>query len=225
MPAGGRGYIRPASLISVWSTAPFLQNNTVGNFNPSPSVSARMGSFQDSIEKLLWPEKRDKDSLLGDKIPGLMDRTTQTSYLRVSGGYLPDYLKPLIGPAQRFFPAIFGEGGIQLGPIPKGTPVELLSNFDLLGEPANSDEKRQRQEKVLKLLLKVKGDLDALPKNATDEDARKVFANLVQPMLELNKCPDFIVNRGHYFGTSYFAEEPGLSDQDKRALIEFLKTF
>ncbi len=225
MPAGGRGYIRPASLISVWSTAPFLQNNTVGNFNASPSVSARMGSFQDSIEKLLWPEKRDKDSLLGDKIPGLMDRTTQTSYLRVSGGYLPDYLKPLIGPGQRFFPAIFGEGGIQLGPIPKGTPVELLSNFDLLGEPANSDEKRQRQEKVLKLLLKVKGDLDALPKNATDEDARKVFANLVQPMLELNKCPDFIVNRGHYFGTSYFAEEPGLSDQDKRALIEFLKTF
>ena len=56
-------------------------------------------------------------------------------------------------------------------------------------------------------------------------DARKAFANLVQPMLELNKCPDFIVNRGHYFGTSYFNEEPGLSDQDKRALIEFLKTF
>ena len=44
-------------------------------------------------------------------------------------------------------------------------------------------------------------------------------------MLELNKCPDFIVNRGHYFGTSYFTEEPGLTDEDKRALIEFLKTF
>ena len=26
MPAGGRGYIRPASLVSVWSTAPFLLN-------------------------------------------------------------------------------------------------------------------------------------------------------------------------------------------------------
>jgi hypothetical protein len=225
MPAGGRGYIRPASLISVWSTAPFLQNNTIGNFNPSPSVVARMGSFQDSIEKLLWPEKRDKDELLGDKIPGRMDRTTQTSYLRVAGGYLPDFLKPLISPGERFFPAIFGEGGIQLGPIPKGTPVELLSNFDLLGEPANSREKAERQEKVLKLLLKLKGDLDALPRNATDEDARRVFADLVQPMLELNKCPDFIVNRGHYFGTGYFNEEPGLSDQDKRALIEFLKTF
>jgi len=44
-------------------------------------------------------------------------------------------------------------------------------------------------------------------------------------LLEFNKCPDFVVNRGHYFGTSYFKEEPGLTDQDKHALIEFLKTF
>ena len=225
MPAGGRGYTRPASLISVWSTAPFLQNNAVGKFNPSPSVAARMASFQDSIEKLLWPEKRDKDSVLGDKIPGLIDRTTQTSYLRIAEGYLPDYLKPLVPFGQRFFPAIFGEGGVQLGPIPAGTPIDLLANFDLLGEPASADEKRQRDEKVLSLLLKLKHDLDALPKNATDDDARRVFANLEQPMFELNKCPDFIVNRGHYFGTSYFTEEPPLSDQDKRALIEFMKTF
>jgi hypothetical protein len=33
-----------------------------------------------------------------------------------------------------------------------------------------------------------------------------------------------VVNRGHYFGTDQFAQEPGLSDQDKRDLIEFLKT-
>ena len=75
MPAGGRGYTRPPSLISVWSTAPFLLNNSVGKFDPSPSVAARMGSFQDSIEKMLWPEKRDKDPVLGDKVPrGRPDR-------------------------------------------------------------------------------------------------------------------------------------------------------
>ena len=34
----------------------------------------------------------------------------------------------------------------------------------------------------------------------------------------MSKCPDFIVNRGHLFGTT-------LPDADKRALIEFLKTF
>ena len=42
MPAGGRGYTRPASLVSLWSTAPFLLNNSVGQFDPSPSVEARM---------------------------------------------------------------------------------------------------------------------------------------------------------------------------------------
>src|SRR6185503_6337870 len=57
MPAGGRGFTRPASLVSLWSTGPYLQNNTVGRFNPSPSVEARMGVFQDSIEKMLWPER------------------------------------------------------------------------------------------------------------------------------------------------------------------------
>ena len=225
MPAGGRGYTRPASLISVWSTAPFLQNNSIGNFNPSPSVDARMSSFQDSIEKMLWPEKREKDSLLGDRVPGVMDRTTTRSYLRIPGGYLPDYLKPLLGPGARFLPSVFGDGGVQIGPIPAGTPVDLLANFDILGESTDSPEIRARQVRVLELLLKLKHDLEALPKDATDDDARKVFANVVDPLLELNKCPDFIVNRGHYFGTSYFSEEPGLTDDEKRALIEYLKTF
>jgi hypothetical protein len=58
------------------------------------------------------------------------------------------------------------------------------------------------------------------------EQARTAFGPLVPQLLKLSKCPDFVVNRGHYFGTSFFKEEPpGLSDDDKRALIEFLKTF
>ena len=79
MPAGGRGYTRLPSLISVWSTAPFLLNNSVGPFEPSPSVDARMASFDDSIEQMLWPEKREKDAVLGDKVPGVIDRTTTRS--------------------------------------------------------------------------------------------------------------------------------------------------
>ena len=228
MPAGGRGYTRPPSLISVWSTAPFLLNNSVGKFDPSPSVAARMGSFQDSVEKMLWPEKRDRDPVLGDKLPpgpSLIDRTTTTSYLRVPGGYLPDFLKPLLGFGQRFFPWIFGEGGVEIGPIPKGTPVGLLASLDLLGETKGPAEKLQHQKKVLDLLLKMKFDLASLPAGVSDEEASKVFANLVPGLLELSKCPDYVVNRGHYFGTSYFQEEPGLSDDDKRALIEYLKTF
>ena len=49
--------------------------------------------------------------------------------------------------------------------------------------------------------------------------------NLVPKLMKLSKCPDYIINRGHYFGTSYFKEEPALSDADKRALIEYIKTF
>ena len=43
-------------------------------------------------------------------------------------------------------------------------------------------------------------------------------------MLSMSKCPDLVINKGHYFGTESFAEEPGLSDAEKRDLIAFLKT-
>jgi hypothetical protein len=228
MPAGGRGYTRPASLISLWSTAPFLLNNTVGDFNPSPSVKDRMQSFDGSIEQMLWPEKRKGNinykAASGKTLPGWIDRTYDTSYLRVAKGYLPNFLQkiqPLLGVLRHG--SFFNEEGIELGPIPKGTPVNLLSNIDLdkrEGVIANVKHKRQ----IAELLIRIKRDLKALPQNATDEQARKVFANLVEPLLEASKCPDFVVNRGHYFGTDYFKEEPGLSDEDKRALIEFLKT-
>ena len=225
MPGGGRGYTRPPSLISLWSTAPFLLNNSVGKFNPSPSVEARMQSFQDSIEKLLWPEKREKDSVLGDKIPGVIDRTTTRSYLRVAPGYVPDNLKSLVGWGSRLFPSLFKGGGIEIGPIPAGTPVDLIANLDLLSDGSDIAGRVDHDRKVLSVALKLKHDLSSLGSNPSDDDARKVFANVVDPMMELSKCPDYVVNRGHYFGTSYFKEEPGLSDQDKYALIEFLKTF
>lgn len=227
MPAGGRGYTRPPSLVSLWSTAPFLLNNSVGEFNPSPSVDARLDSFQNSIEQMLWPEKRDKDELLGDKIPGKIDRTTQTTYLRISYGYLPDALQKLRG-IGRFFPWLIDDKDkmIQIGPIPKGTPVGLLTNINPLSESTDPAEQLAHDKQLLDLVVKISGDLEKLPPGATDDQARQVFANVVEQMLSLSKCPDLIVNRGHYFGTSQFTGgEPGLSDDDKRALIAFLKRF
>ncbi|WP_053074249.1 hypothetical protein [Chromobacterium sp. LK1] len=225
MPAGGRGYTRPASLISVWSTAPLLLNNSLGKFNPSPSVAARMESFDNSIQQLLWPEKREKDKVLGDKVPGVIDRTTARSYLRVPTGYLPDTLQELQGPLQRYLPWLFGKDGVELGPIPAGTPVNLIANLQVTLDNPSLGERLKHDKKLLDLLLKIKHDLKALPPGASDEEARKVFANLVKPMLELSTCPDFVVNRGHYFGTGYMKDEAGLSDSDKYALIAFLKTF
>jgi hypothetical protein len=225
LPGGGRGFTRPPSLISVWSTAPFLLNNSVGKFNPSPSVEARMDSFDESIGEMLWPERRQKDSLLGDKVPGTIDRTTEKSYIRVARGYVPDNLKGATSLGQRLFPKFFNDSGIEIGPIPAGTPVSLLSNLDLLEDGADFAGRVNHDAKLLALVLKVKHDLAKLPKDASDEDGRKVLANLTEPLMNLSKCPDYVVNRGHYFGTDRFAEEPGLSDSDKRALIEFLKTF
>jgi hypothetical protein len=225
MPAGGRGFTRPPSLVSLWSTAPFLLNNSVGEFNPDPSVQARLESFQNSIEQMLWPEKRDKDELLGDKIPGKIDRTTETSYVRISYGYLPDALQPLRGIA-RFFPWLVDDKAkmIQIGPIPKGTPVGLLANLNPLPESADPAERLDHARKLLSLIHTLNADLAKLPQGASDDEARKVLANTVEQFLALSKCPDLIVNRGHYIGTDKFADgEPGLSDDDKRALIAFLK--
>jgi len=225
MPDGGRGYTRPASLISLWSTAPFLLNNTVGKFESSPAVEARMRSFGDAIEKMLWPEKRDKDPVLGDKVPGLIDRTDARSFIRISGEYLPPPLRPFLGFLGEHVPWLFGGGGIEIGPIPKDTPVGLIANLEIVSESPNRDERQEHVRKVAKLLPPVISALRSLPRDATDDQAREVFRKLVPQLVGLSKCPDFVVNRGHYFGTAQFKEEPGLGDPDKRALIEFLKTF
>jgi hypothetical protein len=218
MPAGGRGYTRVPSLVSVWATAPFLLNNSLGTFRWSGSVDDRMASFNDSIEKLLWPEKRDGNLEIvthsGKVLHAQVDLTTTRSYLLVSSGYLPDFLQVLMGPLQRWFPWLVGAHGIQIGPIRGGMPVDLLANIDM-----------DKKEQVARLLLKVTKDLKALPQGASDEEARKAFADLIPPLLAVSKCPDFIVNRGHYFGTEYSGKGPGLNDDDKRALIEFIKTF
>ena len=214
LPAGGRGYTRPPSLISVWSSAPFLLNNSVGKFNGDPSVKGRMDAFDDAIHKMLWPDRRDKDPIVGSKIPGpsLIQRTTETSYIKVSAGYLPDPLAALAG--------FFGRDEVQIGPIPKGTPIGLLASLDIT--PNSGEDLGARLDKNKKLLALFKTLIPRLKeaKGKSDEEAAAVFKDgtLISQMLELSKCPDFIVNKGHYFGTN-------LSDSDKEALIELLKTF
>lgn len=222
MPGGGRGYTRPASLISLWSTAPFLLNNAVGPFYGEGSPAARMASFDESIHRMLWPETRRKDSVLGDKVPGYMQRTTTLSYLKIPTGYLPEKFRDLVSPGQRWLPWLFGDDGLQLGPIPKGTPVGLLANLPLVSDDTSLGAKVAYQKQLLDLLPKVIHDLKAIPKDLTEDElnerAREVFGNLVDPLIALSKCPDYVVNRGHYFGSN-------LADADKYALIEFLRTF
>jgi hypothetical protein len=230
MPAGGRGYTRPASLISLWSTAPFLLNNSVGKFNPDPSVAGRMDSFNDSIEKMLWPEKREHDPVLGNKVPGVIDRTTRISYINIAPGYVPDVFK---GWGEWLLPSLFGEDkGVRLGPIPRGTPIGLLTNLMIRPEEMGFWDRLKHDRELASLFWNIKRDLDKLGPEPTDPQekeaynkrAQEIFSPLVPKLMDVSKCPDYVVNRGHYFGTGYDGE-PALSDDDKRALIEFLKTF
>lgn len=219
MPGGGRGYTRVPTLVSLWSTAPYLLNNTVGYYTQDPSVEGRLAAFEDGIAQMLWPERRERDAELGDKVPGKIDRITERSYVTVPRGFLPDFLVKVSGPFRDELPWLLNANGdVELGPIPKGAPVGLLANLDLRPDQANLAERARHDLRLLRLLVRVKRELKALPPGTSDEDARFAFQDLVDPLLALSKCPDFVVNRGHYFGA-------GLSDADKGDLIEYLKTF
>ena len=120
--------------------------------------------------------------------------------------------------ASLIVPSLFdGQGGIEVGPIPKGAPVDLIANLDLLPE-GGGRQRLMHDADVVDLFARLVHDLKALPAGASDEQARQVFANVARPLYALSRCPDFVVNRGHYFGTK-------LPDADKHALISFLRTF
>ena len=81
----------------------------------------------------------------------------------MQAGNVPDALRELLSPFSRLLPWLFGEGVIEIGPIPAGTPVGLLSNLDLYPESAEPREKLAHDAKLLALLGRMKHDLEALP--------------------------------------------------------------
>ena len=58
----------------------------------------------------------------------------------------------------------------------------------------------------------------SLPRGGNDEQTREVFANVGEQSFAPSKCSDYVVSRGHYFGSS-------LGDADKKPPIALLKTF
>lgn len=102
----GRGYCRPATLVSIWATAPLLHTNALGMYigddeaKRRVSVSGRLDMFDDAIQKLLWKEKRSRTPsgegglrdigsqhwLVGD--PGWIFRTDQESYFEIPRKHL-----------------------------------------------------------------------------------------------------------------------------------------
>jgi mono/diheme cytochrome c family protein len=290
---GGVGFYRPATLVSIWTTAPLLHNNSLGLFNNNPSVDGRLDAFDDAIRKLLWPAKRlesssyngaTKERLTADH--GLIWRTPQATYLTLPGEQVPSLLamlpflkgwirqyhawgeahpvllwlfsrpwwvtlglffiaflvfvfagrKPSREPsvvlhrkwwarAVGYFFIIAGIlagallallggqlGEVRIGPIPKGTPVNLLANTNPDADPAEI-------KKTVGLTLKTLAEIDS--RHLSDEEASKLMREKVAPaFMNISKCPDFVMDEGHYF--KWF---DSMSEEDKNALIELLKTF
>jgi hypothetical protein len=204
MPAGGRGFHRAPSLVSMWATAPYFHNNALGLYNHDPSVAGRMAAFEDAVGKLLWPERR-----LG---MASVYRTTAESYLVLDRQYLPRFVAKILEETGALGK---DERELRLGPIPKGTPVNLLANIDNEISFNLSDLPRLKQLAVL--LVRTKKALrEVRDQGLQGEAATERLVSLVPDLLKVNKCPDFVTDRGHTFGQT-------LSDEDKKALIGFLK--
>ncbi len=334
MKGGGPGYYRVPTLVSIWATAPYLHNNSLGLFNNDPSVNGRLEAFDDGMRKLLWPERRRQSTSYNDATAerlkrdhGLIWRTPQETYLVIAAKNVPeiaqripfvsglkdrfpwlDDINPLWLPgailfltawvllvvsgetrrksagntllglaaiaaalffvASRYpdnrwltwfstvrparlvvFPLIIGGivlwlplskkwvrwtgylaitvslllsgvvyfnsgslDDLRLGPIPAGTPVNLLANLNSEADPA--ELKEAIRDTVLGL-----SEIES--RHLSPEEQQRVLREKVAPaLLSVNKCPDFVMDKGHYF--EWFDQ---MSDDDKNALIELLKTF
>jgi hypothetical protein len=273
---GGVGFYRPPTLMSIWATAPFLHNNSLGHFNNDPSVHGRLDAYDDAIHKLLYPERRVQSSdyatpaqLAADH--GLIWRTPCDTYLRIRGTDIPLYLRRLPMPEWllgledwlnglgqwKALPTVIllvagfvilyfskgrtsqarwwrfwggasivvglvvgfiaygvsgGFGDLEIGPIPAGTPVDLIANIN----PDAPPEKLQNAVSVL-----INGITEIQTRHLDGADKEKILRDKIGPaLMEVSKCPDFVMDKGHFY--PWFAD---MTPKDKEDLIELLKTF
>ncbi|RYZ64633.1 MAG: hypothetical protein EOP05_21755 [Proteobacteria bacterium] len=185
---GHAAFYRTPTLVSIWATAPFFHNNALGKYNGDPSVKGRVEAYQDAAEKLLWPERR-----LGIKTVKVAD--APTSLPAIFSGLKPDLKEK------------FDDMKLEILEFPKGTPVNLLMGIHPEHLPAI-------------LTAYMGGVLAGKPRTefpSLVNTRREAGIEAVKrKLLELNTCPDFVEDRGHYYGSK-------LNDKEKRALIEYMK--
>jgi hypothetical protein len=316
-PGGGPGYYRPASLVSLWATAPYLHDNSLGLYNHDPSVKKRLEAYEDGITKLLWNSKRVADSHhadgdlrwghkeLAEADPGFIYRTTVPTSIWIPAKFIDALFVGVIGefwtsfislylwllvalllvvliywgiprqaafilfllglstgagliitrfdrvywefwlvPVLLFVAALWlwfrnprrivarftlgvlavlslatgvwlsafvngAMGPLSMGPIPQGTPVDLIMNIN---PEAPIDALLNAGTSLLRGAWMIKAR-DLQGKEALQTFEREAGLSL----LKASKCPDFWMDRGHWFGEA-------LSDEEKRQLIAFLKT-
>jgi len=254
-PGGGPGFYRVPTLVGIWAGAPFLHNNGLGEYNADPSVDGRMRAFDDAIDKMFWPDKRrglDSIARIGERssfiipavylptaIEGIAGRIVRpfmavpflfptlvllaawvvialarrcqsrfARFLLFSLGALTLLLALLLVPVNFFLAGKMGD--LKIGPFPKGTPVNLLASMNPKAPPLDA----------LSAIWKMHRTCHRIEReHLSDEEATRLFKAEAGPaLMKVSKSPDWVEDRGHYFAVP-------LSDVDKAALKEFLKTF
>ena len=171
---------------------------------------------------MLWPEKRAKDALLRRQGAG-HHRPDHGAQLAHHPDRLPcpsccvTLLEPFRDDA-----AAAGRRATATSRSARSRRARrsACSRTSTCGPTAMSlvDQRQAQRQASLKLLVKAERDLRSTAPTDAERcgTARQHFAELcVEPMLELSKCPDFVVNRGHYFGTDRFDRGAGLSDDEQ----------
>ncbi|MFM7182174.1 MAG: hypothetical protein ACKO2G_12015 [Verrucomicrobiales bacterium] len=132
---------------------------------------------------------------------------TLRRWLRAGGGIIVMLLAVAILAGNHF--AAGKLGGVEIGPIPKGFPLNLLVNID---------PELTKPTEVAAAFAKFHSDLGEIKKRNLDDKAAMelIGKNSGPALLAVNKAPDFIRDRGHYFPSN-------LPDEDKEALIAWLK--
>ncbi len=105
-----------------------------------------------------------------------------------------------------------GFGGIRIGPIPKGMPVNLIANTN----------PEAGTWPLLKFAFSARDALTEIASQKPDQQhLDELLRTRIAPeLIKVSKCPDLVMDHGHDY--DWFKR---LSDADKDALIELLKTF
>lgn len=114
------------------------------------------------------------------------------------------------------FPAHFVAGhlmDLSVGPLPAGLPVDVV---------ANVDPQKLREMGLLgnaRLGIQVWSLIREISTMPADTAATNHKVDELGNLLRaVSKSPDYVMDRGHYFGQ-------GLTDQERQDLIDLLKTF
>jgi hypothetical protein len=227
---GGRGYYRSTTLLSIWSSAPFLHNNAVG-----PEICGKPTNKKNDFYYSTYVDANDQ--ALPNPPPCLAYDPSVEGRFKLFKASMDDLLTPpekrarkvtllnepiIIDPGAKFW----DPGKKKFVPfrvvIPAGKPQAIVGNLlyknlvvDLtlsLTDPAALRKKLGDEQSA----NEVRGMVDEFLKNITEP------MNVLDKHQKLIKkyymtSTDFVENAGHPFGT-------GLSDSEKKALTAFVAT-